>query len=229
MLYLTVNDPMFNELSETEKNIMKWAALLHDICKLGRPKFEGKDHIHPFKGGLQVLLIFYREGIIKIKTEEQERVFQEIIELIKKSKTDVDSNWSDYFKNKGLKYCLYKHSHRYLSDIFLRLWEHIAPRGSFVDLVFRLVFFHQSLLGLNDIPAMVELTNEERLIYCDEKFFKLVRILMVNDSSSYMYVMDHDNKMDRCIGEFDYNSELMRGDWDAKYKLLKYHISISGK
>ncbi len=62
------------------------------------------------------------------------------------------------------------HSHKYLSDIFLLFWTHLAPRGSFVDLVFRLVFFHQSLIGLKEIPAVVEMTQEERLIYCDVEF-----------------------------------------------------------
>lgn len=65
-----------------------------------------------------------------------------------------------------------------------------------MDLVFRLIFFHQSLIGLNQIKAQVELTKEERLIYCDDQFFKLVKVLMINDSYSYMFVMDHDNKMD---------------------------------
>lgn len=122
--------------------------------------------------------------------------FETIINLINKSREDVDKDWSEYFKKKDQKYCLYQHNHFFLSEIFLSLWEHIAPRGSFVDLVFRLIFFHQSLIGLNQIKAQVELTKEERLIYCDDQFFKLVKVLMINDSYSYMFVMDHDNKMD---------------------------------
>jgi hypothetical protein len=50
---------------------MKWAALLHDIAKLGPPKFEGKDHIHPFKSGRIVLEIFVRHGILKLDTPEK--------------------------------------------------------------------------------------------------------------------------------------------------------------
>ena len=42
-----MNNPLYKEqLDEEEKNIIKWAALLHDICKRGNPLFEGKDHIH---------------------------------------------------------------------------------------------------------------------------------------------------------------------------------------
>jgi len=44
----TFKDPNFTKLTEEEQNIMKWAALLHDIYKKGYPLFEGKDHIHPF-------------------------------------------------------------------------------------------------------------------------------------------------------------------------------------
>ena len=45
-------------------------------------------------------------------------------------------------------YCLDVHSHHLLPQLFKIFWEHVAPRGSFVDLVFRLVIFHQSLQGV---------------------------------------------------------------------------------
>lgn len=65
---------------------------------------------------------------------------------------------ADYFIKEGSKYCLYVHSHHRLAEIFVRLWEHLAPRGSFLDLLFRLIFFHQSLLGAKDFPPMTSLT-----------------------------------------------------------------------
>ena len=117
-------------------------------------------------------------------------------------------------------------SHYYLADIFVELWEHVTPRGSFIDMVFRLVLFHQSLTGASDFPPMVELTKEERLIYCDQDFFRLIKALMVCDSSSYMFVMDEGDRMDRCVGEFTHSSDLMIGDWDQKFKLLRHHLSL---
>ena len=51
---------------------------------------------------------------------------------------------------------------------------------------------------------------------------------MVNDSYSYMFVMDHDNKTDQCIAEFYYNSDLMVNDWAKKFELLKFHIQKAG-
>lgn len=117
------------------------------------------------------------------------------------------------------------HSHHRLADIFVALWKHITPRGSFVDLVFRLVFFHQSLCGGKDFPPIVSLSQEERLIYCDEELFTLMRPLMVCDSSSYMFVMDIESRMDRCIEEFEESSLKMKGDWSEKLFLLQYHLS----
>ena len=64
----------------------------------------------------------------------------------------------------------------------------MAPRGSFVDLVFRLVIFHQSLIGHKNYPPMVGLTEEERFLYCDPKLFKYMVILMISDSSSYTFI-----------------------------------------
>jgi len=58
VLYLVIQDKDFFALSPNAQNLMKWAALFHDISKLGPPVFEGKDHIHPFKGGLTILEIF---------------------------------------------------------------------------------------------------------------------------------------------------------------------------
>ena len=51
-------------LSENHQNILKWAALLHDIAKRGKPEFLGRDHTHPFAGGIMVLKIFHRIGFL---------------------------------------------------------------------------------------------------------------------------------------------------------------------
>lgn len=58
VLYLvTINEEVM-QMSKYDQNIMAWAALMHDICKLGPPVFEGKDHIHPFKGARYTLSQF---------------------------------------------------------------------------------------------------------------------------------------------------------------------------
>lgn len=65
VLAMTVNDPLFAALPVEQKNILKWAALLHDIAKLSRPTIEGKDHVHPFKSAAIVLELFETFGFIE--------------------------------------------------------------------------------------------------------------------------------------------------------------------
>ena len=69
------------------------------------------------------------------------------------------------------------------------MWDKgLAPRGSFVDLVFRLVMFHQSLDGVPLWPPMYSLNEWERGLYCDKPFFKLMLVVMIADSESYQMV-----------------------------------------
>lgn len=75
VLYLTMNDVEYLKLPENEQNILKWAALLHDIAKLGPPIFEGRDHIHPFRGGKVVLEIFYHHRILIVDTPEKRKAY----------------------------------------------------------------------------------------------------------------------------------------------------------
>lgn len=50
---------LYNNLNRSEKNIILWSCLLHDVRKLGKPVFEGKDHVHPFKSAASVLDVFH--------------------------------------------------------------------------------------------------------------------------------------------------------------------------
>ena len=195
VLYLIFSSPDVLQMSKEDQNILRWAALLHDICKLSTPKIEGKDHIHPFKSGKSTLLSFRKSGILDLSTDEKRLAFKTVTDAISQSRQPVSPDYVECFRKKGQPYCHSVHSHHLLSDIFLNLWETLAPRGSFVDLVFRLVFFHQSLQGAEEFPPMVALSKEERLIYCDERFFKLILQLMICDSNSYQFVYNPDGKM----------------------------------
>jgi hypothetical protein len=66
-------DPIFAELSTKERNVLKWAALLHDIAKLSIPTIEGKDHVHPFKSGAVTLKLFLNLGLIPNPTDEKRK------------------------------------------------------------------------------------------------------------------------------------------------------------
>ena len=64
VIALAVNDELYQDYSQEEKNAMKWACLLHDIAKLSTPIIEGKDHVHPINSGIIVLELFERLGFI---------------------------------------------------------------------------------------------------------------------------------------------------------------------
>ena len=46
--------------SKRNQNVLKWAALLHDIAKKSMPVFEGRDHVHPFVSANVVLEVLSR-------------------------------------------------------------------------------------------------------------------------------------------------------------------------
>ena len=148
--YLVVQDARMESLSPEHQNILKWAALLHDISKRGKPEFRGCDHTHPFAGGMTLLKIFHRFGFLDkqfsdgIKVDEAQ--LKKACELIEKSMhAPVPDEYVKKRFEPGEKFCTEVHSHEYLDEIFDTLWDEKCPvlkRGSFCDLVFRLIFFH---------------------------------------------------------------------------------------
>ena len=72
-----------------------------------------------------------------------------------------------------------------------------CPKGSFVDLVFRLVIFHQSVEGHPKYPAMVELNEAEKYLFMDPAFYDLLTPLMISDSCSYTIISVETSKKAR--------------------------------
>lgn len=90
VVFRVICHPVFaNQFSKDEQNIVKWAALLHDIAKRNEPDFQGKDHIHPFIGGSQVLKMLRHLNIIQTNGIKQEKEFIRLIRLIEDSKDPV--------------------------------------------------------------------------------------------------------------------------------------------
>lgn len=92
-------------------------------------------------------------------------------------------------------YCKDMHSHHNLQQIFKLLWgdspiSHIAPRGSFVDLVFRIVMFHQSLLGVPIFRPVTALNQEHQYLYLDPILYRLMLVMVICDSKSYTFLLD---------------------------------------
>ena len=73
-----------------------------------------------------------------------------------------------------------------MSEIFFLAWnQNIVPRGSFTDMIYRMVMFHQSLAMLAEFPPMMEMTAAESNVYCEPEFLRLYAVLIIADSSSY--------------------------------------------
>lgn len=140
------------------------------------PDFLGADHTHGFASGGVLLRIFQRLGLLQADLGDERQLNQENLDrvcaLIEASlhaplSTSTKPNYADKFSSDE-KYCDKVHSHEHLQTIFDLLWNgDILRRGSFCDHVFRLIFFHQSLLGQENRPFMVIATEEERKKYCD--------------------------------------------------------------
>jgi hypothetical protein len=62
-----------------------------------------------------------------------------------------------------------------------------AERGSFIDMIFRLIMFHQSLHLLINWPDIVLLSLDEQFRYCDPWLYKLFAVLGNSDSASYFF------------------------------------------
>lgn len=78
-------------------------------------------------------------------------------------------------------------SHHNLKEIFHYLWElKLAPRGSFVDQVFRLVLFHHSLEVIEGCPNLKNLSVMEQNSYCDGDFYEIMQIQQIADNEAYI-------------------------------------------
>ena len=65
MLWRATLDPLYAEMNQQDKNIIKWTCLLHNIRKLATLTIAGKDHIYPFKSASSVLDVFRNLNIIR--------------------------------------------------------------------------------------------------------------------------------------------------------------------
>ena len=171
MLFLILQDPHFNELNKYDKNVILWAALLHDISKRGKPVLIGKDYIHPFKSGWQTLKIFRNSfKFVEISDEDMKQwdiVFEDL--YIKDNKTD------DIIQD---------HSKIRIVKIFID--EHI--KNEFLRDVFWLVFLHQSLPTIEEHVAKSLLCplESEVKVYFSKRLMEIMGIILRNDSLSYL-------------------------------------------
>jgi hypothetical protein len=154
---------LWQELSGDEQNILLWACLMHDLRKMQKPLLSGKDHVHPFKSGACVLEFFAKMGLVEQSESLQcvLRLIRESVQPIEKERMPTDPQMMTIMQ-----------SHHNLDQIFALLWGDansagIIERNGFVCLIFRLVFFHQSIFGTCCFQHMYCLSEKEQLRFCD--------------------------------------------------------------
>ena len=85
VLACCVNDPDFPQFTDNERNILKWASLLHDIAKKSAPIIRGKDHVHPFRSGAIVLDLLVCLGLIPNINKQRIEQIQQVKRLLEES------------------------------------------------------------------------------------------------------------------------------------------------
>jgi hypothetical protein len=129
----------------------------------------------------------------------------------------VPEEWQRCFKH-GTAYMTLMHSHHNLREIFYYMWDcKLAPRGTFVDMVFRLVMFHQSIEGCPKWPPMSELSASEQAMYCDLRFYALMKVVMICDSESYSCCGNQVTMMKQRI-EFCEANDRMQARWSRLWQ-----------
>ena len=205
VLWRATQQPLFDQLSLEEQNVLKWTCLLHDLAKRGTPLILGRDHCHAFRSAAAALEVFKHLGILlptgpsSKSNQGANQPLESVLRLISESFQPLPEIWRDDFRH-GKPVVTVMHAHHNLPEIFHNLWElKLAPRDSFVDQIFRLVLFHDSIEALETRPNMINLSEKEKAKYCDQTFYKLMQILHIADNDAYV-LFDESHQM-RCTRE----------------------------
>ena len=121
-------------MCDSDRNIIKWACLLHDLAKRGTPTILGRDHCHAFRSAAVTLQIFKNLGIGQASgpnqaaREAQQSHFETILRLIYESFQPLPQIWREDFRH-GMPVVTQMNSHHNLGEIFYLLWDvEVAPK-----------------------------------------------------------------------------------------------------
>ncbi|KAL4497404.1 hypothetical protein ABPG72_011339 [Tetrahymena utriculariae] len=171
MLFSLVNDEEFKNLSQVDQNILLWATLLHDICKIGEPTIKGKDHCHPFKSGYETLKILNQLNFINLtehQLQEWEFIFSQGYHPCKEEKGKFIHNNQIVIQVK-----------QFLDQIYGN--SLINPQKE----VILLIFLHQSLSLIKEYPPKTPLEDNYYKLLLSDRFLDLFYFIAVHDSRSY--------------------------------------------
>ncbi len=173
MMYCLMIDPEFPSYSPEEKNILKWAVILHDIAKRGTPTLAWgiRDPAHPFSSGVDAINTLATVCGLKGSTDELDKKLRKQIAELQAllMASIIDDKLMDFRK---------------MGEILSRATE-IFPEKSFAFTVFKLVIMHQALPTIQEFKQLSELTREQIKLFFDPGFLRLMRIVMITDSINY--------------------------------------------
>jgi len=187
-----MRNPAFYKLSKYDRNILLWTVLLHDICKRGKPAVEGKDPLHPFKGGWQTL-----------------HYFNDIFNFVKLSAEDL-AEWDKIFEEayhdkKGNM----QQNHRIMPKV-KNFFDEKLKDNDFEKEALYYILLHQSFPTLEKFPhaSLLEPLESEVPKYFTKRMLKVFRIFLRHDSFSYFIynpekIQEFGDQIDRDLKALD--------------------------
>ena len=143
----------------------------------------GKDALHPFKSGAVFLQIASHLKMIQISGKDLEKTSNEIYNAHYNRKFTKDIPYNGITKGTIKRV---QNNARVLEILENLYSKKVMKKRDFVDLILRVIIFHQAFYGLPHIPPFSELTISQIVHYFKPEFFVLMKVMMKNDSLSYL-------------------------------------------
>lgn len=192
MFYSMLRDVEFCQLPKSDRNLLLWTILMHDISKRGSPVITGKDPIHPFKSAWQTL-----------------HYFNDIFKFINLSAEEL-AEWDEIF-NQGFheKNEIICQNHEIVPRVKIFLDKKLEGKDFEKEVIY-FVLLHQSFPTMKKYThaSLLEPLETEIPKYFDKRKFKLFRIFLRHDSFSYLL---YSPKIRQAFGEeIDRNIEFVQ-------------------
>lgn len=159
--------PEFLSMNQTQRQIIKWVILLHDIEK--EPRHGKRDHAHAFRSAVTAAKILPSLGFPI--TSEYDSLIEDWSEFTRSSLT-LTENSPDQIQD-----------NRKLPDILLGI-ETMFGKKSLGALVIKTILFHLSV-NMQLWPPAAPLTDEQVKEYFDPELIQMLRAMNLGDGEGW--------------------------------------------
>lgn len=80
-----------------QRNVLKWACLLHEVSKRGSPTIKGRDFVYAFRSAATTLRVFERLGVLE--KGEQRSDWEHVHQLLAESNQPLPAIWRSDFRH----------------------------------------------------------------------------------------------------------------------------------